>query len=270
MMPGTSRRLAYWIAAAFGVLGAALYLFPDRAARNFAWSVTPFIVMTIGAWFLGGAYVAWRAARLAAWSTAYPGLLFLGVFGALESAVLLVSAEDVEITGQFGGGYLLAVAAVTLAALFWAYEWAKDRGEPAAGTPTPPAMRLLSAMFVLFSGYLGIRLLLGISQGGNIWPGVLSPVTGRSFGAFYSALALTVLPLIWSRTMAPILELLPAAIVGSIVITFPALVHIELFDFDSRPGGFVYIGTYLFVLVVATTIVLRSRMRAAGRRPAGR
>ncbi|HEX2179208.1 MAG TPA: hypothetical protein VHL54_06785 [Actinomycetota bacterium] len=269
MMPGTSRRVAYWIAAAFGVLGAALYLFPDRAGRNFAWTVTPFVTMTIGAWFLGGAFVAWRSARLGAWSTAYPGLLFLGVFGILQSAVLLVSSGDLEVRGQPGAGYLLAVAAVTLAGLWWVYEWSRDRGEPASGgTPTPLALRVVSAVFVLFSAFFGIRLLFGISQGGNIWPGVLSPVTGRSFGAFYLALAIAVAPLVFSRTLAPILALLPAAVVGSVVITIPALVHIELFDFGARPGGLVYLGTYLLAALVATVILLRVRL-AANRRGSG-
>ncbi len=262
MITGTSRRLANWIAVAFGVLGAALYLFPDRAARNFAWTVTPFIVMTIGAWFIGGAYVAWSAARLGTWSIAYPGLLFLGVFGVLQSAVLLISRDDVEIAGNFGGGYLLAIVAITLVALYWAYEWTRVPKEPAPGTPTPMIIRVISAVFVLLSGFFGVRLLLGISKGGNVWPGVLSPVTGRSFGAFYAALAIAVIPLIWSRTLAPILGLLPGAIIGSIVITTPALIYIELFDFDDSPGGFIYIGTYLLAAVVATVILLRMRLKA--------
>lgn len=260
-MPGTSRRVAYWIAAAFGVLGAALYLFPDRAAGSFAWTATPFVVMTIGAWFLGGGFVAWRSARLGAWSVAYPGLLFLGVFGALQCAVLLASSGDLEVQGQPGAGYLLAVAAVTSAGLWWVYDWSRNRGEPASGgNATPVAIRVVASVFALFSGFFGIRLLFGISRGGNIWPGVLSPVTGRSFGAFYLALAIAVVPLIFTRTLAPILALLPGAVVGSVVITVPALVYIELFDFDARPGGLVYLGTYLLAALVATVILLRVRL----------
>ncbi|HEX2054527.1 MAG TPA: hypothetical protein VHJ78_12485 [Actinomycetota bacterium] len=268
MMPAPQRRLAYLVAGVFLLPGAALYLFPERAADDFSWPITPFVAMTMGSWFLGGAYVAWRAARLGAWWIAYPGLLFLGLFGLLELVVVLLHRDEATFTGFLPTVYFLAILAALLAGTAWLSAWGKDRGsETPAGDPAPVWMRILVAGFLLFAAYIGIRLLLGTSRGGEVWPGRLSLVTARSFGAFYTALALTVIPLLWSRSFRPILALLPPAAVGSVLITVPAFVYFEQFDFEVQPGGRVYIGTYLFVLVAASVILLRNRLREEA--PAG-
>ena len=264
MMPAASRRLAYGVAAVFALPGIVLYLFSEWAAGNFAWPITSFVAMTMGSWFLGGAYVAIRAARLRTWPVAYPGLVFVGLFGLLEVAVLLFHLEDATLTGFLPTLYFLGILAALFAGVAWLAAWVRVRsGEgPPAGDPPTIWMRVLTAGFALFAGYIGVRLLLGTSRGGEVWPGRLSLVTARAFGAFYTALALTVVPLVWSRTLAPILALLPPAAVGSILITVPALIYFEQFDFDLQSGGRVYIGTYVFVLVAASIILLRNRLQA--------
>lgn len=264
MMPATSRRLAYFVAAVFVLPGIALYLFPEWAADRFSWPITPFVAMTMGSWFLGGAYVAWRAARLRTWGMAYPGLLFLGLFGLLELAVVLIHRSEVTFNGLLPALWFLGIFAALAAGTVWLAEWAGDRPtDGPSGDPPPPWMRILAGGFLLFAAYIGVRLLLGTSRGGEVWPGRLSLVTARAFGAFYTALALTVVPLVWSRSFRPTLALLPPAAAGSVLITVPALVYFEQFDFDVQPGGRVYIGTYLFVLVAASIILLRNRLRDA-------
>jgi hypothetical protein len=47
---------------------------------------------------------------------------------------------------------------------------------------------------------------------------------------------------------------MPYSIAGAILLTIPALVFIDRFDFQAQPGGLVYIGTYIAVIIVALLI----------------
>ena len=49
--------------------------------------------------------------------------------------------------------------------------------------------------------------------------------------------------------------------VGALLIVIPALVYIELFDFSEEPGGLIYIGTFIGILVVEAVILAAYRSR---------
>lgn len=260
MLPGVSRRLLFLTAVIFTAVGVVMYLAPERAASNFPWNVSPFTAMTIGSWFLGSAFVSLGSWLLARRPIVYPGLLFLGTFAVLELLVVAGNAGQIRWVEPLSLGYLAGLVLALFAALTAVLDRHQSSTEDSA-FPVPALLRVLSIGFVAVSGYIGISLLSGRSTGGRIWPGFLTPLTGRAFGAFYLSLAIAVLPLVFARSIAPVLALLVGAVVGSILITIPALVYIRLFDFRDRPGGLAYIGTYVFVLVVASVILLSNRSR---------
>jgi hypothetical protein len=245
----------------FALLGAVIYLFSGWAAGNFAWRISPLLAMTIGAWFLGGAYIAFRSARLRAWSIVYPGLVFLGAFGLLELGVLIAHRDEVRLSSPVALGYVAALLIAALSAFVWLGNWIKsrDREVQTVVVPHPLVIRVLAAGFVVFAAYFSLRLLSGISKGGNIWPGELSLLTARSIGAFYLALGLAVLPMVWSKNLIPAVALLPAAAVIAILLIIPGVVYIELFDFQRAAGSLVFFGTYLFVFVAASIMVIKNR-----------
>ncbi|HXD09971.1 MAG TPA: hypothetical protein VN653_07915, partial [Anaerolineales bacterium] len=88
MLSKTSRSLTYLNAMLNAVLGALLFLLPEKLAPVFAWKVTSFMTMTIGGWCLGNAWLAWFVARRWQWSLVYPALYYLWLFGILELGVL--------------------------------------------------------------------------------------------------------------------------------------------------------------------------------------
>src|SRR5688572_7283805 len=89
MLSPTSRALTYLTAAFAAVTGAILFAAPERIAPVFAWNVTPFMVMTIGAWCLGNAWLALLTARRWDWTLTHTSKIYLWLFGLLETAVVI-------------------------------------------------------------------------------------------------------------------------------------------------------------------------------------
>ena len=256
------RTLLLFTAAIFATFGAVLFVAPTWATIRFPFEGSPFAVMTTGSWFLGGAFLAWRAVRDERWSVVYPGIIYVAALAILETGVFIAHLGDAEssvVTWSYVA--VLAVGLVTaVAAGVEGVRVRAERTEP-VGRPVAIWARVLTALFLAFDLRIAIPLLLGITRGGRIWPGELPLPVARAFGAFYLAIALAVLPLLVARRTGPILWLMPGAIFGAVVITTPALVYLELFDFDHEPGGLVYIGTYIVVFVVAS-VVLAINQRA--------
>jgi len=262
MLSATSRVLTYAVAVLYAILGIVFFLVPEWATANFLWQVTPFIVMTIGAWYLGSAFVAGQSARVWRWPAVYPSLIFLWSFSILEMGVLLAHAQVLRLEAILAWPYILILAIGVIASLKGLLDWLQQRPlTTAEGATVPGWVRLLIIGFVLFASFISLPLLSGAARGGTIWPSEFTLLTARAFGAFYFSLVLAVVPLIWARGMLPIVTLLPAAVIGSAIITIPALVYINLFDFASKPGGLVYIGTYILVFVGAVLILLVHRRR---------
>jgi hypothetical protein len=90
MLSPLSRQLTYLVAGLYTLLGLPLFLAPEWAAQNFLWKVTPFLAMTIGAWYLGTAFVAWQSARNWRWSLIYMGIIFVWTFSLLETLLLVM------------------------------------------------------------------------------------------------------------------------------------------------------------------------------------
>jgi hypothetical protein len=218
--------------------------------------------MTIGGWCLGNAWLAFSTARRREWRLIFPACLYLWLFGLFELGVLFTFRAKLVLAGPLAWGYLAALLASTAAALIGFLEWRRTPVQPA-----PPAEALPRAQtgnvifFIFFVGLLGLYGLLA-PQGapgtnGGIFPEVMSPFTLRSFGAFYLALALAVVPLL--RLGLAALRQHAFASYGLIVfITIAAFVYLPLFDFTHRPGGLAYFGAYLAVGIVTGMDLLKA------------
>ena len=260
MLSAPLRTLLLITAAIFAAFGAVLFVAPTWAAPRFPFEASPFAVMTAGSWFLGGAFLAWWSVRDARWAVVYPGIIYVAALPILETGVLIAHLDEVE-SSVVTWSYVAVLAVGVVTAVAAGVEAVRARAEHTqpVGRPVAVWARVLTALFLAFDLRIAIPLLLGITRGGRIWPGELPLPVARSFGAFYLAIAIAVLPLLVARRTGPILWLMPGAIFGAVVITTPALVYLELFDFDHEPGGLVYIGTYLVVLVVASVVLAVNR-----------
>lgn len=252
MLSNASRWLTYLLAILYAVLGALLYSFPETLAPVFAWRVTPFMTMTIGGWCLGNAWLAWITARRWTWSLVYTALLYLWLFGLGELLVLFNFRDRLVLAHPVAWLYLVTVSLSALAALIGFLDWLRIRPSLAVSGPQfSRGQYAATVAFILFVGFLGVYGLTAPvgapGTNGGIFPEIMSPFTLRSFGMFYLAIALAVVPYLWNRSLNAILHHSIASYGLIFFITLAAFVYIGLFDFAARPGGLLYFLAYLAV-----------------------
>lgn len=272
MLSSVSRTLVRLSAICYLLLGAVLFLAPGWSSGQFPWNVSPFVVMTIGGWCLGNAAFAWQSARLWEWKLVYPSLIYLWLFGIFEAAVLVAFRDRVNVGSIVAYGYIATIGINVLAAVMGVIDFLRIRpSSKADGTPVPGYVRGLIIFFTLNLSILALGGLLaragGLSTEAGIFPEPLTLFTVRAFAAFFSAICLSALPLIWARTLTPMFSYGIAGLILIIPILIAAFVNLDKFDFSGRPGGILYVGAYIITFVVTAWGLWHYR-RAALRRAA--
>ena len=252
MLSNASRGLTYLTAILYAVLGLFLFFLSAQLAPVFAWTVTPFMTMTIGGWCLGNAWLAWIAARRWQWSLIYTALIYLWLFGVGELLVLLAFRDKLVLAHLIAWLYLATLIVNVIAALAGLSDWIRFRPQTgSARPPMPTRYRIAAIFYVLVVGFLGVYGLtvkIGApGTGGGIFPEVMSLFTLRSFAVFYLSLALAAIPLFWEKNFNALLTHAIASYGLIIFITLAAFVNLPLFDFAAKPGGLLYFAAYLAV-----------------------
>lgn len=252
MLSRTSRTLTYVCAVLYLVLGGLLFFQPVALAPVFAWKVTAFMTMTIGGWCIGNAWLAYISARRWTWGVVRTSLIYLWLFGFFESYVLIAFREKIQPGHPVAWLYMLTLGINLLTAVLGVYDWYKLRpARESFAESSPWWMRWAVVGFVVLVAGLG---LYGVFAQvgwpfteGQIFPEIMSLFTLRSFGFFYTALALAPIPLIWEKGLRPLLHHALAAYALIVFITAAAFVYLPLFDFSAKPFGLAYFGAYLIV-----------------------
>jgi hypothetical protein len=263
MLSPALRTLMYITAVLYALLGAVLFTTPVQTSAQFAWKVSPFVTMTIGGWCLGNAWAAWVTAARAKWPLVRTVLLYLWLFGLLEIAVLLMFRDKLRLAHPIAWLYVLALGVNALAAVWGIFEWLRTRPAAGAGAgeKTTVPMRVFIAAYVLFVAFLGVfgfsRGMMGRGTAGAVFPEVMSAFTLSSFAAFYLALALSALPLLWARDRDTLAHHGYASYGLVLIITIATFVYIDLFDFAARPLGLVYVGAYVLVAIVTAGFLFK-------------
>jgi hypothetical protein len=254
MLSNTSRVLTYLTGILYAILGFLLFFLPERLAPVFAWKVTPFMTMTIGGWCIGNDWLAWITARRWQWNLVYSTLIYLWLFGVGELLVLFYFREKLVLAHPIAWLYLITLIVNTITALVGVIDLVRIRPSLASWSLLlSRAQYAATIAFLLFVGFLGLYGLTATigapGTNGGIFPEVMSAFTLRSFGVFYLALALAVVPYLWNRNRNALLHHSIASYGLIIFITIAAFVYIHLFDFASKPGGLLYFLAYLAVSI---------------------
>lgn len=266
MLSSLSRILTYLSAVLAAITGAVLFFMPEAMAPVFAWKVSAFMVMTIGAWCLGNAWSAFVAARKWDWSLNHPTMLYLWLFGILETVVLLVFRDKLVLAHPIAWLYLAMIGVNLLAAIVGIADWVRLR--PALRAPehrSNSAVTFLSWLFVVVVAGLGLYGLFApmgsVGTNGGIFPEIMTPFTLRAFGAFYLSLGLSAIPIALRRSIDALLVHSVGAYALILTITAAIVPYFGLFDLVNKPGGWVYIGAYLAVGTVIAVIFATNRDR---------
>ena len=262
MLSNISRWLTYTCALLYGILGALLFLFPAQLAPVFAWKVTAFMTITIGGWCLGNAWLAYINARRWEWRLIYSSLIYLWLFGIGELIVLFIFRDKLKLEHPIAWLYFITLIVNVLAAFVGIFDYLRIRpSNKLSGTAITKIQSLPAVAFVIFVGFLGLYGLTAqigdIGTNGGIFPEVMSLFTLRSFGVFYFALALGVVPYFWDRSLNAVLHHSFAAYPLVVFITAAAFMYIGIFNFAERPGGLAYFGVYLAVGIPLTFVFIK-------------
>jgi hypothetical protein len=259
-MSPTLRRLTWLSAALYAATGVILFVAPGWAAQNFAWSVSPFVAMTIGGWCLGNAAFAALAARDGRLSIVLPHLAYLLAF-AVGEGLVLVAFRDRFIAAVLAPLYVATLGLGLVAGAVGVSEAARARIVPEGGRRPGPLTRAGILFFIGFVGVLAVGGTLarqgGLSTEGGIFPEALTLFTVRAFAAFYGALGVGAAALLIGRGMEPVRAFGRAGLILIVPIVAAALINIGAFDFANRPGGILYFGAYLVTLAGTAFVVAR-------------
>ena len=240
----------------------AMFVAPHSAARRFP-RISPFLAMTIGPWYRGRGVLALQGVRIRRLATIYAALLYVWLFGLLESLVVVFHGGDLELGQALAWPYLIVLIAGLLATAAGIADFARTRPSLSApGARNPAVFRVLSAAFVVVVSLLALPLLDGYESSQRVWPVSLTLASARSFAAFFGALALSAVAVTFTRDLAPVLIYLRTAIFLNTVVLVAALVFIETFDFSAHPGQLLYVGLYVIALVGTATMIAFGRRRA--------
>jgi hypothetical protein len=186
-----------------------------------------------------------------------------------ETAVLVVFHDRLKLSHPIAWLYILTLVANALAAAWGLIEWKRTPAAIAAAGEKPTlSMRLFTAAYVVFVAFLGIfgatRGLNGRGTTDAVFPEAMSAFSLSSFAAFYLALSLSAIPLLWARERRTLFHHSYASYGLVLIITVATFIYIDRFDFSARPLGLLYIGAYIVVGLVTATYLLRYWSRDAG------
>jgi hypothetical protein len=250
----------YLTAILYAVLGFLLFFLSAQLAPVFAWSVTPFMTMTIGGWCIGNAWLAYVTARRWDWKLIYPALLYLWMFGVTELIVLFAFRDKLVLAHPIAWLYFITLCVNVITAIVGFIDYVRLRpARQTFGRATQPFHRLLALVFVMIVGVLALYGLFAqvgaIGTNGGIFPEVMSLFTLRSFAAFYLSLTVGALPLIWEKSLSVLLNHAYASYALVIFITAAIFAYFGLFDFGLKPGQLIYVGAY-FIVGIPILLVL--------------
>lgn len=262
MLSNTSRWLTYLTAILYGFLGLFLFFFSGQLAPVFAWSVTPFMTMTIGGWCIGNAWLAYVTARRWDWKLVYPALIYLWMFGITELLVLFSFRDKLVLAHPIAWLYFITLCVNVITAIAGILDYVRLRPERQAfGHPTQTRHRVMALGFVIIVGLLAVYGLFAqvgaVGTNGGIFPEVMSLFTLRSFAVFYLSLTFGAISLIWEKSLSVLLNHAYASYALVIFITVAIFAYFGVFDIALKPGQLIYVGAYFLVGIPIFFVLLR-------------
>jgi len=256
------RALTALTAVLSGIVGLLLFVAPEWAAPRFAWKVTPLMVMSIGAWFLGNSLWAARIVRDWRWTRWSSSLVYLWAFGALQLVVLLAYRDKVVTDTALAMLYLGTIGIMAVAAVVGVVDVVRLRPRWRDDGPAMPRwLQVAVVVFILFVGFLFAVAIVRPSAavGGHVFPEDMTPLTVRTFGVYFLTLVLGAVAVVVVRRLTPLLAHMEGGIAITVPILAASVVYLDVFDFGAHPGQWIYLGAYVAFLLVAVPTVIHYR-----------
>jgi hypothetical protein len=274
LLPGM-RRLLYVAAVLVLLAGFQLFVFTDRTASYFAWTIRN----PLGAAFLGAGYwasVAFEtlAARQRVWANARIAVPTVLVFTVLTLVATLLNLGQFHLGGQFA----ISTRAVTwawiaiytvvplLMVIILAVQLRTPGGDPPRSAPLPGwVYGLLAVQAVVLLG-LGVALFAAPGQAASWWPWKLTPLLAQATGAWLIGFGVAAAHQLAERDAR---RLLPASFSSVLlaVLQFIALARYPgRFEWSSA-AGVIYLAFLVMMLATGGVALARARLRPGAPEP---
>lgn len=269
-IPGVLRLVARLLlgigAAAFLTIGLPAFVAPAWAVSEFPWMVGPFLAQTIGGWALGTAGIAIHAVAGGPSRRLYGLLIYLGLFGVGQLAVVAVFAGRLQVGHLLTWPYLIGLGALAVGAVSAALSLRSGDAAPAEmGRLAPRWIRAIAGLVGGFVLFLAVGTLIagpdGATARGEVLPEAMGLFSIKAFSAFLFALAAAILSLVLSRHVGPYRSLGLSGLYLIVPITLAAALNFSLFD-AAKPGTLVYFWAYVVVGLIILAVLAYEWRRA--------
>lgn len=252
-------------AAAFLIIGVPSFLAPTWAVGEFPWTVGPFLAQTIGGWSIGTAAIAIHAVAGGLSRRLYGLLIYLGLFGLGQLAVVVAFSARLQTGHLLTWPYLIGLGALAIGAACAALSLRSgDIAAADLGRRAPWWIRAIAALVGAFVLFLAVGTLVAGPEGatarGEVLPEPMGLFSIRAFSAFLFALAAAILSLVLSSRVGPYRSLGLSGLYLIVPITLAAALNFALFD-AGKPGTLVYFWAYVVVGLVILAVLVYERRR---------
>lgn len=256
--------------------GVQLFLFPQRTAEYFAWTIgSPMTAVFLGASYWSAVGLELVASRSPSWAGARIALPAVFVFTALTLVVTLVHLDLFHLDAALPArtrAVTWAWIAVYVAVPLLMVLAHRDQQRIGLEVPTPSGLpRLVRATLAGLAAVLlglGVALLVAPGWADAAWPWALTPLTGRAVGAWLVGLGVAAAH---ARLLDDRPSLRPLAITG---VLFGLLQAVAVLRYgDELDGGLqsLAFGTVIVVLAsISAWALWTPRASAAATEPSGR
>jgi hypothetical protein len=269
LLPGM-RRLLYVAAVLVLLAGFQLFVFTDRTASYFAWTIRN----PLGAAFLGAGYwasVAFEAlaARQRIWANARIAVPTVLVFTVLTLVATLLNLGQFHLGRQFAistravtwAWIAIYIAVPLLMVIILAVQLRAPGGDPPRSVPLPSWVYGLLAGQAVVLLAVGVALFAAPGQAASWWPWKLTPLLAQATGAWLIGFGVAAAHELAERDAR---RVLPASF-SSVVLAVLQLVALARYPgrFEwSSAAGVIYLAFLVMMLVTGGAALARARSRA--------
>jgi hypothetical protein len=270
LLPGM-RRLLYVAAVLVFLAGCQLFIFTDRTASYFAWTIhNPLAAAFLGAGYWASVAFEALAARQRIWANARIAVPTVLVFTLLTLLATLMHLDLLHLGGRFAASTRLVtwawiaiyVVVPLLMLIILAVQLRTPGGDPPRSAPLPGwVYGLLAGQAAVLLG-LGVALFAAPGQAAAWWPWKLTPLLAQATGAWLIGFGVAAAHQLAERDAR---RLVPAS-AGSV-----ALAVLQLIVLARYPGRFEWSSAagVIYLILLATMLITGSVGLALARsRPA--
>jgi hypothetical protein len=247
------RGLLYVAAVLVFLAGCQLFIFSDRTASYFAWTIrSPLAAAFLGAGYWASVPFEALAARQRIWANARIAVPTVLVFTLLTLVTTLAHLDLFHLGGQFAISTRLVtwawlaiyITVPLLMLIFLAVQLRTPGIDPPRSALLPPWLYGLLTLQAIVMLSLGVALVATSGQGAPWWPWKLTPLLAQAIGAWLIGFGVAAVQELVEEDAR---RLLPASVSSVLlaVLLFVALARYpDRFEWSSAAGA-----VYLFLLV---------------------